>query len=226
MEDVKLTFQRKDWNHPTDSIAEEVANLVFYGDSSMYRNLITVLQTTGFYDYKAKGYKLCDMLSHQAVNRNQKLLYDKLREALGFEKDHWRKFRGTVAEKLIEPQFKKNHSSEERHYGAAIYINDKKVHYKPNHPSLSRQTVDAIAWNGQRGVFAEIKFSPESYDQSTMGFLDLLSDSLVAVTITHEIQLIHFLEETTMEMILSERRNRSNIGTFNSYLALEYIQKS
>lgn len=203
---TRIRFEEKDWRYPSvDCLAEAVTAFILKNQYHYSNYLIPFLRITGSPDrYKDRGYRFCDQYQKN-LKGNEKQLDTHMRSALQLSIEEFQKFRGTVAEKLVESLFKERNQEKRCYFGAATWINEKKVIVQ--HESNSRQTVDAIAWHDltESGDFMEIKFKPESFDQITMKYLEELHNQLRQVSIKHTIQLLAFDDDYAIQNIIEER---------------------
>lgn len=224
---TRIRFEEKDWRHPSvDNLAEAVTAFILQNQYYYSNYLIPFLRITGTpRNYKNMGHRFCDQCQKNLTG-DAKQLNTHMRSALKLSIEEFQKFRGTVAEKLVEPLFKERNQEKRCYFGAATWINGRKVIIQ--HESNSRQTVDAIAWHDltESGDFMEIKFKPEAFDQITMKYLEELHNQLRQASIEHTIQLLAFDDDYAIQNIIEERSCKIPLEYLRILPAKKYIYYS
>lgn len=222
---VSLNFKEMDWeNEVIDELSKNIAELVLKQKLYLRNYIIPLLRQTGMaHNYKEVGYIFCDKFKKLLIGEAKKI-DDYMRQALKLPEKQWEKFRGTLAEKIIEPKFCENHQGHDIYFGAATIINDQKVKIRLGNGE-GRQTVDAIAWCAKdpSGVFMEIKFRPEGFKEATIVYLRELDSKLTEVEVAHEIQLLSFDDVAAINSLLKEQGIDLEGTHYTIKSAIEYI---
>ncbi|MBM7700203.1 hypothetical protein [Kurthia huakuii] len=222
---ASLTFKEMDWeNQKVDSISTKIAILILEQKMYLKNYLIPFLRMTGNSPkYKEIGSKFCDRAKKSLLGKATEL-DSCIREALKLDMEDWKKFRGTVAEKIVETKFLEIHQGTCIYFGAATLVNKEKIKLVSKE-GRRRQTVDAISWDSDEfyGVFMEIKFKPEAFDEITLDYLALLNQSLTTAQVNFEIQLLSFDDVVAILSILKNQGIELDETTYKILSAQEYI---
>lgn len=222
---ASLNFEEMDWeNEVIDELSQNIAELVLKQKLYLRNYIIPLLRQTGMgHNYKEVGYIFCDKLKRSLFGEAKKI-DDYMRQALKLPEEQWGKFRGTLAEKIIEPKFRENHQGNDIYFGAATIINGEKVNIRLE-SGEGRQTVDAIAWCAEdySGVFMEIKFKPEGFKEATIVYLRELDSKLTEVEVNHEIQLLAFDDVVAINSLFKEQGINLEDTHYTIKSAIEYI---
>jgi len=221
-----FSFLEKDKENLTiKPIVDKIVSLISRNISALDNYLIPLLNRTGNIEsYKRIGHMLCDKFKVHLLGRDEKEIDKQMRLALKLDPDDWKKFRGTLAEKIIEPTFCEKHDNAKLFFGAATYINNELIKICRDE-NYKRQTVDAISWNDniRKGFFMEIKFNPQAFEELTYDYLTLLDSKIGETDVKYKIQLLAFEDSEGIRSRISEINADYDYSNFEFISAIDYI---
>lgn len=198
-----ISFKVLDWEYPDlEAVAEDLALFIhkhksLIGDLNSFMRISSTwwrdgVQTKNFNSWK-NGY----------IPNRKRATPDKIQLAEKLQtvkencetQEEWNTMRGLIPEKVFEVYFNHKHRGDTRAYGALVLIHGEGIRYnglQNDKTTISRSTVDAGSWDGAYGEFVEIKFQPEGFKETDIGYLNLLEEKLVHHDIDHCIYLVSF----------------------------------
>ncbi|OZQ62778.1 hypothetical protein CA600_21175 [Paenibacillus sp. VTT E-133280] len=110
-----------------------------------------------------------------------------------------KKIRGLIPEKLVEKVLNNRYMGKacKMGFGKGVEIDGEEIKYiclaayrGEEDSDENRQSVDAGVWDGNRGEFIEVKFSPGAFHSKDINYLRLLKEKLDDAELLHTVYLI------------------------------------
>ncbi|MEH7885636.1 hypothetical protein V7654_15155 [Bacillus sp. JJ1609] len=231
----KITFSPSDFPNPgLEPVADQIASFLFKYKSK-FGDFCELMRFSGNWsisNYKSQLQKWESSIIGRRGRKNAApdtlQLIDLCHTFFSIcsSDDELRKMRGLVPEKLIEKVFSLRYNGRPHNigYGVIVNVNGQPVRYQCSNPydhgaedsDRNRQTVDAGAWDGNIGEFAEIKFRPEAFHTKDIKYLRTLAQRLVSDKIDYKIFLICFDDKN----LTAEQLKKLHLWTESEFILI------
>lgn len=224
-----ISFEVKDWVYPNlEPVAKDLA-LFIHRHKSLMGDLNSFMRISSTWWRNGKQTEMFNIWRNGYVPNPKRTTPDKIQLAEKLQivknvcetQEDWNKMRGLIPEKVFEIYFNHKHGSYTREYGAQVLIHGQRVSYKKpqnDGTTASRITVDAGSWDGTCGEFVEVKFQPEGFNETDLGYLNLLEEKLMHHDINHCIFLVSF--DKDISYVKSRLEGKSLLPTDSKFKIL------